>query len=56
MNNGINLNKKELTNLIQAYTDAVAESKSNFVFQGELLDVGYAKYLIEYATQLIFDK
>jgi len=54
--NSIKLNKKELNNLIQAYTEAVAESKGTFVFQGETLYVPYAKYLIEYATQMIFDK
>lgn len=45
----INLNKKSLRELKQAYKKAVADKKEQFTFYGNELLTSYAKYLIEYA-------
>ena len=52
-NNGsITLTKDSLVQLKSAYGSAVKADLSKFKFQGEFLDVSYAKYLIEYAESI----
>lgn len=38
---------------IQNYTNAVAQKKELFEFQGETISTDYARYLIEYHTKKI---
>lgn len=40
--------RPKLKRLKKAYDQAVKENKTSFMFEGNELVVGYAKYLIEY--------
>lgn len=44
------MNKPIFDKLVKAYKKAVKENKDSFEFEGALLMVCYAKYLIEYLT------
>jgi hypothetical protein len=44
----MDFDKARKERLREAYDAAVAEGKEQFVFDGAVLVVGYAKYLLEY--------
>ena len=48
MSNTISVDKSTFTRLKNEYQNAVQNSKSTFVFDGNELLTNYAKYLIEY--------
>jgi len=47
---------KILTELSNARTRAILDGKDNFEFMGRKFDVGYAKYLIEYIADKIYNQ
>lgn len=42
------INKDDYLELKRLYKKALEEDKNEFTFKGEILIVGYAKYLLEY--------
>ena len=50
--NVVTFNKKKLKALKKAYQQCVDRKEDVFVFEGQELVVGYAKYLIEYLDSI----
>jgi Fe-S cluster biosynthesis and repair protein YggX len=44
----ISINPATLSRLKKAYKEAVDKNQSQFMFEGNVLVTGYAKYLIQY--------
>lgn len=47
-NNSVNFDRLKLMKLKREYSKAIREKKESFVFEGNLLLVNYAKYLIQF--------
>jgi hypothetical protein len=48
--------KTSARSLKKAYTQAVIDSKDTFVWEGKLLDTGYARYLLEHLNNQFKEK